>query len=191
MSKLKFNNYSRFSRKSRGKNLFTDIYAWCVFLEGDAELMNRIEMVEYTLHPTFPRPVREITDKEHCFALQSEGWGTFKIDIRVFFDNGFEQNESYLLRLEDDDWPKGPALERFSNKDAQLVYRILLDPKWEWRKTSTIVELAKLTTDKVLAVLKNLASDGYVRESNFRSIENEELWGATSRVGILPTVTLR
>jgi hypothetical protein len=182
MKKVRFNNYSRFSRETGGY----DIYAWCVFLDETAEIVNNIQMIEYTLHPTFRNPVREVTDKEHRFALQSEGWGTFKIDIRVFFEDGTEQDEGYLLRLEADDWPKGDKLNTFKSGDVEKVYRVLVDAKGDWRKASTITRATELSTARVTSILDDLASSGFARKAYFRSIENEDLWGATSRVGLLP-----
>src|SRR5215216_5304556 len=106
MSKLIFNNYSRHVRTTQDY----EIFAWCVFLEGDRNLINSIRMVEYVLHPTFPNPVREISDRTHCFVLQSEAWGTFDIDISVFFENGRIEQTDYRVKLEENDWPKGPKM---------------------------------------------------------------------------------
>jgi hypothetical protein len=184
---LGFNNYSRFSREIHGR----DTYAWCVYVEADAELINKIEMVEYTLHPTFRNPVQEITDKQHCFALQSEGWGTFEIEIRVFFEDGSEQDEVYMLKLETDDWPKGPMLDTSLDDDAKRLYSVLLDGRLDWRKISTVARNSFLSMTRANEILRELASNGYVRKAYFRSIEDEELWGATFRVGKLPMIGQR
>lgn len=37
--------------------------------------------VVFHLHPTFPNPVREVT--QHPFELQEQGWGEFDIQISV------------------------------------------------------------------------------------------------------------
>jgi hypothetical protein len=184
MTKLRFSNYSRFSREVRS----TKVYSWCVFLNEGPELLNKIQMIEYTLHPTFPTPVREIIDKEHCFALQSEGWGTFTINIRVLFKGGEEKDEVYMLRLEADDWPKGPVLNKYDSDEIKGVYGALLDSKWDWRKISTIERATELSAARIIEILHELTSSGFVRKAYFRSIENEELWGVTSRVAKLPVI---
>jgi transcription initiation factor IIF auxiliary subunit len=185
MRKLNFSNYSRFTRQSRG----TDVYSWCVFLNAPLGVINGIRTVEYTLHPTFPNPVREITDADHAFALQSEGWGTFSIEIRVFYNDGHEDELEYALKLKRDDWPKGPKLQDFESDKMKLVYSALFDPKWEWRKLSTIAKIASLAPDQAQTILERLASGHFVRKAYFRSIDDQELWGATCKVGKLPTPT--
>lgn len=185
MKKLQFANYSRLFRQSRG----TDVYSWCVFLKATEEVVKTIEMVEYTLHPTFPSPVREITDAAHSFALQSEGWGVFGIDIRVFFRDGQEQELVYALKLEEDDWPKGPMAENFDDQRTKAVYESLFDPKWEWewRKLSTIAQVANVSAADASAALEKLDSKRFARKAYFRSIDNQELWGATCKIGVLPS----
>lgn len=187
MTTIAFNNYSRFSRRRQDN----DIYSWCVYVKGDTKLMNSIEMIEYTLHPTFPNPVREIVDREHCFALQSEGWGTFKIEIRTFFVDGREVDSNYLLRLEADDWPKGPIFQTNNDPNAALVYATILDSSLDWRKESTLLKWANITPSDALDALQRLSAGGYIRKAYFRSIDGENLWGATSRVGKLPTADAR
>jgi transcription initiation factor IIF auxiliary subunit len=60
-----------------------DWWKWSVWLEGpDAEL-DEVSSVEWLLHPTFPSPVREITDRTSRFKLQSAGWGEFLVKARV------------------------------------------------------------------------------------------------------------
>jgi hypothetical protein len=182
MTRLTFNNYSRYVRSSRDNKIF----AWCVFLEGDRDLIDSIQMIRYVLHPTFPKPIREITDHDHCFALQSEGWGSFNIEIQVLFENGQFEETEYQLKLEYDDWPKGPEIQAFDNELQRQVYDSLLDPKWPWRKITTIADAAYQPTEVVSRVLELLSEDGFARKSYFRLIDNEELWGATCIVGALP-----
>jgi hypothetical protein len=62
----------------------------------------------------------------------------------------------------------------------------LFDPKWEWRKLSTIARIAGISSAIADEALERLAREEFVRKAYFRSIDNEELWGATSKVGKLP-----
>lgn len=75
---------------------------WTVYIEGKAEDVNQIQCVEYTLHPTFPNPVREVCHRgtdPHAFPLSTAGWGTFQIQIRVFLKNGRVQMLTHYLRF--------------------------------------------------------------------------------------------
>jgi transcription initiation factor IIF auxiliary subunit len=182
MKKLTFTNYSRYVRTNRDY----EIFALCVFLDGDTKLINSIDLIEYVLHPTFPNPVREITDQAHCFALQSEAWGTFGIEVRVFFKDGQVQEVEYPLKLKKDDWPKGPKIKTFGSQAEREVYEALFNEKWQWRKTSSVAKYANQTQREANRLLGILAAKGGVRKAYFRSIDNQELWGATSIVGLLP-----
>src|SRR5215218_3570604 len=111
---LKFNNYSMWvSRKYDA-----DYYEWCVFVDEDPTVINSIKSVEYTLHPTFPNPVRVIEDKSSRFTLCSSGWGTFTIPIRITYEDDSQDFASYQLRLEDDGWPKKAPPEVFVDKET-------------------------------------------------------------------------
>jgi transcription initiation factor IIF auxiliary subunit len=122
MSKLIFNNYSRYIRTTQDHKIF----ALCVFLQGDETLMNSIRMVEYVLHPTFPNPVREITDREHCFVLQTEAWGIFNMQITVYFEDGRREDVDYRVKLEQDDWPKGSKMTSFESGNQRQIMRAYL-----------------------------------------------------------------
>ncbi len=80
----------------------TGLWRWTVFLEGPPETLDQIRCVEYTLHPTFPNPVREVCDRgkgKQGFAHTTTGWGTFEIGIRVFLRSGQVQRLSHQLRF--------------------------------------------------------------------------------------------
>ena len=50
-----------------------------MFVEGDCDTLKQIDCVEYTLHPTFPDPVRKVCSQpETKFALSNNGWGTLR-----------------------------------------------------------------------------------------------------------------
>jgi transcription initiation factor IIF auxiliary subunit len=72
-----------------------DTWTWAVWIEGPPHDLDRIAYVEYTLHPTFPKPVRRITDRSTQFRLETGGWGTFTIYATMVLKDG-----STLPRLE-------------------------------------------------------------------------------------------
>lgn len=75
---------------------------WTVFIEAPDEVLRQIRCVEYTLHPTFPDPVRTICRRgtgRQAFALHGSGWGTFQIRIRVILNDGRIQELTHHLRF--------------------------------------------------------------------------------------------
>jgi transcription initiation factor IIF auxiliary subunit len=65
-----------------------DAWSWAVWIEGPEQELDRIDYVEYTLHPTFPKPVRRIGDRSTRFKLETGGWGTFTIYATVMHKDG-------------------------------------------------------------------------------------------------------
>ena len=49
----------------------SDWYDWGVFVNEPQTVLERIEWVEYTLHPTFPDPIRKTSDRGGRFALMN------------------------------------------------------------------------------------------------------------------------
>ncbi len=75
-------------------------WEWTVFITAAPETLKEIRCVEYTLHPTFPDPVREICDRgggPRPFALTARGWGTCQLRIRVIFKDGRVQQLTHDL----------------------------------------------------------------------------------------------
>lgn len=65
-----------------------DWWKWWVWVDGPEQELDRIEYVEYTLHSSFPKPVRQITDRSSKFRLETAGWGVFTIYIKVVYKGG-------------------------------------------------------------------------------------------------------
>lgn len=75
---------------------------WTIFLKGDKRTIDAIKCVEYTLHPSFPHPVRQVCEKgdpKRCFELSSTGWGTFKVGIHVHMKDGSSKNLEHQLKF--------------------------------------------------------------------------------------------
>lgn len=75
---------------------------WAIWLTGSAAELETIEQVTYTLHPSFPNPVRVIRARRGGFRLQSNGWGEFKIYIDILFKNGTHTQLSHDLKLNEE-----------------------------------------------------------------------------------------
>jgi|SRR5215467_556280 len=63
-------------------------WSWSIWLEGAESELDSVDYVEYTLHPTFPKPVRRIHDRQTNFKLATAGWGVFRIYAKVFNKDG-------------------------------------------------------------------------------------------------------
>jgi hypothetical protein len=75
---------------------------WTVFIKGGRDDMEHIKCVEYTLHPSFPNPVRRVCapgDPQRPFGLSAKGWGTFSIGIRVFMKDGSHEDFKHQLKF--------------------------------------------------------------------------------------------
>jgi len=82
---------SRLETRNIAKPTADGRWDWSVYIDADPLSLQRIKCVEYTLHKSFPNPVRTRCTPENNFALSSNGWGTFRIKIKVMFKNGTEQ----------------------------------------------------------------------------------------------------
>jgi len=64
---------------------------WSAYIEAAPEVIDHVICVEYTLHETFTPQVRSVCDRGSSarpYALDTNGWGTFKLRMRVIFDDG-------------------------------------------------------------------------------------------------------
>ena len=86
-----------------------DWWDWSVELDAPKQMLDRVKFVEYELHPTFPRPIRRITDRDSSFRLSTGGWGTFPIRARVVFEDGREEQVEHELELH---YPDGTMTTR-------------------------------------------------------------------------------
>lgn len=70
---------------------------WTIYIDADASMLEQIECVEYQLHPTFPNPLRKVCKHNTKFALSSNGWGTFSIDVNIIYKDGHTQQLKHEL----------------------------------------------------------------------------------------------
>lgn len=81
----------------------TGSWDWKIFLESSDDVLNQVRCVEYTLHPTFPDPVREVCDKgndeNQAFILTGNGWGSFEVKVRILLKDGGIQKLSHNLKF--------------------------------------------------------------------------------------------
>ena|SRR3989442_13116812 len=86
-----------------------DWWQWQVWLEGSDDDLDHVEFVQWTLHPTFPDPIRKSHDRLHKFQLKTGGWGTFPIRALVQMTDGTTRRLSHYLKLSYPDGKMSPA----------------------------------------------------------------------------------
>ncbi len=62
-----------------------DWWKWSVWIDANEKDLMKIENVIYNLHFTFNDPVKIVKTRENKFRLDSSGWGTFVIYVRINF----------------------------------------------------------------------------------------------------------
>ena len=80
-----------------------DWWNWWVWIEGTVDELDQIDSVVYTLHPTFPNPVRTVNDRRSKFRLETSGWGGFRIYAQIIKRNGAKIKLTHDLVLAYDD----------------------------------------------------------------------------------------
>jgi transcription initiation factor IIF auxiliary subunit len=86
-----------------------DWWEWSVWIDASPDELATIEKVIWRLHPTFPQPVRETTDRQNHFKLDTAGWGTFPIRADVVTTGGKPIKLKHELELHYPDGTPSPA----------------------------------------------------------------------------------
>lgn len=98
---VRFTNYAR----EHGTFNNRKYYQWRIFVNEPQSILDRIQEVQYVLHPTFPEPYQTSRDVSKQFELVSAGWGEFTVLITVVYKSGREGKTSYFLDLSKS-WPE-------------------------------------------------------------------------------------
>jgi hypothetical protein len=75
-------------------------WKWSVWIEGEARELAAVDHVEYTLHATFPDPVRTVRNRRAGFRLESSGWGEFELYARIVSKDGSVRRLKHWLTLD-------------------------------------------------------------------------------------------
>lgn len=95
LDKIKIIEHAKISTEHVYPN--QDTYEWSVELQTLPPILEKIDYVQYQLHPTFSNPTRIMRDRESNFRLNSLGWGTFNIPIEIHFVDGSVGRMEYEL----------------------------------------------------------------------------------------------
>jgi transcription initiation factor IIF auxiliary subunit len=77
----------------------SDWWKWAVWIEGSDEALDGIDHVEWTLHPTFPDPVRKTSNRSEKFRIETGGWGVFQIRALARTKDGSSIRLTHQLSL--------------------------------------------------------------------------------------------
>ncbi len=72
-------------------------WAWEIHLEDTAASLDQVRNVTYYLHPTFPNPRRQVSDRASGFQLETSGWGTFMVELDIQFADGRVERRHHQL----------------------------------------------------------------------------------------------
>ncbi len=71
-----------------------------IYVDASPEKLHSIELVEYQLHPSFPRPKRRSFDRDSRFAIEIWTWGLFEIAVKIHFRNGESKEMSHDVKYD-------------------------------------------------------------------------------------------
>lgn len=89
----------RYTIKQDSKYIGEDYWDWWVWIDSTDKGLDKIDNVVYNLHYTFRPPVQVINTRENKFKLQTSGWGTFIIYVRLNFKDGSVLDLEHELEL--------------------------------------------------------------------------------------------
>jgi transcription initiation factor IIF auxiliary subunit len=71
-----------------------------IWIEGTIEDLDSIDHVEYSLHPSFKKPVRTSSNRSNKFSITIWTWGMFMIDVAIYKRNSEVDHIQYYLSYE-------------------------------------------------------------------------------------------
>ena len=111
---------------------------WTVFLVAEKDVLDNILYVEYTLHPSFPNPVKKITDRESKFSLTASGWGEFNILVKIKFKDERIIHLEHWLSLEErskediEIKTREASVQKHREIKTENTSKKLRENLWEW-----------------------------------------------------------
>ncbi|MDV6347095.1 pYEATS domain-containing protein [Nitrosomonas sp. Is35] len=59
------------------------MYTFHVVIQATDEVLDRIESVKYSLHPSYPNPIQIVTDRKSRFKLKELAWGESSVRAEI------------------------------------------------------------------------------------------------------------
>ncbi len=74
-------------------------WKWAVWVDGSENDLDRVDLVQWILDPSFPEPVRTASNRAEKFKLETAGWGVFPITARIQMKDGDILRLIHYLKL--------------------------------------------------------------------------------------------
>lgn len=71
-----------------------------VWLEGEDQELDQIKKVQYKLHPSFKRQIRESHARDNDFSVTFWTWGMFNMEVTIFKNDGTSNKLKYYLEFD-------------------------------------------------------------------------------------------
>lgn len=126
-------------------------HAWKLYVRGT---VNVIQKVVIKLHPSFKQPVRESTGP--LFEFKSSGWGTFDIDVEIYWKNGTTLRTTWELQFE----------RRDSHRFVEIPPDVLAGISTEERKAASFAPDCASAADHAAATSDHASSDEETDEAD-------------------------
>lgn len=94
-----FSQLTEANIKNTARYVSAGRYQWNIYVDAGKPLLNTINYVQYTLHPTFKTPIVYGRNAATNFNYSAVGWGEFMVGVRVVYKNKSQQVFQHWLRL--------------------------------------------------------------------------------------------
>lgn len=92
--------YPQITTRNISKYIGNNTWKWTAFIEADQQTLSEVACVEYTLHETFPNPVRRSCERNRNFAISTNGWGVFQLQVKVIYNDKSELLFHHMLNFQ-------------------------------------------------------------------------------------------
>lgn len=126
--------------KQTSKKMTDNRWKWSISLDATPEKLDTVKKVVYHLHPTFPNPVVEKTNRKANFKLSTSGWGTFVVRVEIHYKDGRVEELRHRLTFKHDT-PKVFLSYPSSESDSDVVRDVKNKAKdlgWEISTADTL-----------------------------------------------------
>ena len=113
-------------------------WKWSVWLGGTQAELASVERVVYHLHPTFPDPIRTVTDRKTQFRLDETGLGEFEIVAHVTVKRGAPVMLKAWLKLGDTAKPDAVHAVFISSSLADAPWALALKRAFEHARIAVV-----------------------------------------------------
>lgn len=75
--------HSSWRYQKKDKEFRQKMYVIQILVQANDDVLDKIEYVKYSLHPSYPNPIQTKTDRRNQFQLKELAWGEFNLKAEV------------------------------------------------------------------------------------------------------------